>query len=290
MSAAGDTTEVHCNAGDLSTVHASAATPPPAPPPTRLADSAPTPSQTREREDAREGAERSGELLGTGEHRGLGRLDFDKSGGLLPAIVQDANTGAVLMLGYMNREALEETLSRRRVVFFSRSKGRLWEKGEASGNALAVAKVRADCDGDTLLILARPQGPTCHRGTATCFGDDRFTAVDSLSIFRDLEHVIAQRMLLRPQGSYTTSLFESGIKRIAQKVGEEGLEVALAAVGGSEREVIAEYADLVFHLLVLLRARGLELDEVVRELRARHVKERKEPAQFPISKDPDGHF
>ena len=201
----------------------------------------------------------------------LDTLDFAKGGGLLPAIVQHADTGAVLMLGYMNRSALEASLTRRRVVFFSRSKDRLWEKGESSGNTLTLSQVRADCDRDTLLVLARPHGPTCHLGQLTCFGSDLFAETESLRIVRDLEHVIAQRMLLRPQGSYTTSLFESGIKRIAQKVGEEGLEVALAAVGGGEREVIREFADLIFHLLVLLKARGLSLEHVVRELRARHV-------------------
>lgn len=201
----------------------------------------------------------------------LDRLDFAKSDGLLPAIVQHADRGSVLMLGYMSREALEASLTRRRVVFFSRSKDRLWEKGESSGNTLALIEVRADCDRDALLVLARPQGPTCHLGTPTCFGDDPSSEPESLSILSDLERVIAQRMLLRPEGSYTASLFDSGIKRIAQKVGEEGLEVALAAVGGREREVIDEFADLIFHLLVLLRARGLSLADVVRELRARHV-------------------
>lgn len=198
-------------------------------------------------------------------------LDFAKNDGLLPAIVQHADRGSVLMLGYMNREALEASLTRRRVVFFSRSKDRLWEKGESSGNTLTLVEVRADCDRDALLVLARSDGPTCHQGTLSCFGDDLFNEPEPLSILSDLERVIAQRMLFRPEGSYTTSLFESGIKRIAQKVGEEGLEVALAAIGGREREVISEFADLIFHLLVLLRARGLSLDDVVRELRSRHV-------------------
>lgn len=198
-------------------------------------------------------------------------LDFAKGHGLLPAIVQDADTRAVLMLGYMNREALETTLASRRLVFFSRSRDRLWEKGEVSGNTLNLAEIRADCDGDALLVLARPIGPTCHNGSSSCFGDDPLTGRDALGILSDLEHVIAQRMQLRPKGSYTTSLFESGISRIAQKVGEEGLEVALAAVGGTQSELISELADLIYHMLVLLRARGLSLEQVVRELRARHV-------------------
>jgi phosphoribosyl-ATP pyrophosphohydrolase/phosphoribosyl-AMP cyclohydrolase len=198
-------------------------------------------------------------------------LDFSKGDGLLPAIVQHAATGSVLMLGYMNREALEASLTLRRAVFFSRSTGRLWEKGESSGHTLTLTQVRADCDRDTLLILARPHGPTCHMGTLTCFGNDLFSDPEPLSILSTLERVIAQRMLHRPEGSYTASLFNSGIRRIAQKVGEEGLEVALAAVGGRERELIDEFADLIFHLLVLLRARGLSLEHVVRELRSRHV-------------------
>jgi phosphoribosyl-ATP pyrophosphohydrolase/phosphoribosyl-AMP cyclohydrolase len=200
----------------------------------------------------------------------LARLDFSKGNGLLPTVVQDADTGRVLMLGYMSREALDATLARGRVVFFSRSKGRLWEKGETSGNYLSLVRIYADCDGDALLVLTRPHGPTCHRGTRSCFGEEPQQR-DSLGILHDLEHVIAERMLKRPPGSYTTSLFESGLRRIAQKVGEEGLEVALAASGGSDREVIAELGDLLYHLLVLLRARGLSLDQVMRELRGRHV-------------------
>lgn len=201
----------------------------------------------------------------------LSAVDFKKGDGLVPAIVQHSDTGTILMLGYMNREALEATLTRGRVVFFSRSKGRLWEKGESSGHTLFLTEVHADCDGDTLLVLARPHGPTCHLGARTCFGNELFRQPQSLKILSDLEAVIVQRMVQRPEGSYTTSLFEGGIRRIAQKVGEEGLEVALAAVGGGEREVIDEFADLIFHLLVLLKARGLTLEQVMQELRARHV-------------------
>lgn len=209
----------------------------------------------------------------------LGMLDFVKGNGVLPAVVQHAESGAVLMLGYMSREALEETLSRQRVVFFSRSKGRLWEKGETSGHTLKVTEIHVDCDRDSVLVLAHPQGPTCHQGTRSCFGDGVMREREALSILSDLEYVIGQRMLQRPQGSYTTSLFESGIRRIAQKVGEEGLEVALAAVSGPEREVIREFADLVYHLLVLLKARGLSLDHVLSELRTRHqVVQTNEPA------------
>jgi phosphoribosyl-AMP cyclohydrolase / phosphoribosyl-ATP pyrophosphohydrolase len=200
----------------------------------------------------------------------LDRLDFLKGGGLLPAIVQHADTGTVLMLGYMNRDAVDRTLTLRRAVFFSRSKQRLWEKGESSGNTLTVTEIRTDCDLDALLVLARPQGPTCHQGTLSCFGDAPAITIDpSLSILSDLEQVIAQRMLLRPEGSYTTSLFQSGIRRIAQKVGEEGLETALAAAGGSDYSVVEEMSDLIYHLLVMLCARGLSLERVLAELRAR---------------------
>jgi phosphoribosyl-ATP pyrophosphohydrolase/phosphoribosyl-AMP cyclohydrolase len=200
----------------------------------------------------------------------LERLDFAKGDGLIPAIIQHAGTSAVLMLGYMSREALQETLTRRRVVFFSRSKGRLWEKGETSGHFLELADIRADCDRDTLLITALPRGPVCHEGTATCFGDEPLTQSEKLSFLATLEGVIAQRLSEHPQGSYTARLVSEGPKRIAQKVGEEGLEVALAAVAEADQQVIAESADLLYHLLVLLKNRGLSLESVVAELRSRH--------------------
>lgn len=200
----------------------------------------------------------------------LERLDFAKGNGLLPAIVQHAGSGAVLMLGYMNREALRETLTRGHVVFFSRSKGRLWEKGETSGHFLELSEVRADCDQDTLLISAWPRGPACHVGTATCFGDEPLTQAERLSFLGTLETVIEQRFAQRPEGSYTARLLQEGPKRIAQKVGEEGLEVALAAVAETEEQLVGESADLLFHLLVLLRSRGIGLERVVAELRSRH--------------------
>jgi len=205
---------------------------------------------------------------------GLGdveRLDFAKGDGLLPAIVQHAVTGAVLMLGYMNREALRETLMRRRVVFFSRSKQRLWEKGETSGHSLELGQIRADCDRDTLLVTAWPRGPACHLGTATCFGDEALTAAGRLAFLAALEGIIAQRIAARPEGSYTTRLVAEGPKRLAQKVGEEGLEVALAAAAETDDKVIAEVADLLFHLLVLLKSRELPLERVVAELQSRHA-------------------
>ncbi|MGB6451418.1 MAG: bifunctional phosphoribosyl-AMP cyclohydrolase/phosphoribosyl-ATP diphosphatase HisIE [Steroidobacteraceae bacterium] len=201
----------------------------------------------------------------------ISKLDFAKGGGLLPAIVQHAGSGAVLMLGFMNHDALSATLERRRVVFFSRSRQRLWEKGETSGNALLLEDVRSDCDSDTLLITAWPQGPVCHTGARTCFGDETVTAAERLSFLAELERIVERRAAERPEGSYTARLLADGPRRLAQKVGEEGVEVALAAVAENDEKVVAESADLLFHLLVLLRGRGLSLADVVTELEARHA-------------------
>jgi phosphoribosyl-ATP pyrophosphohydrolase/phosphoribosyl-AMP cyclohydrolase len=203
----------------------------------------------------------------------LDALDFGKGRGLLPAVVQHAGSGAVLMLGYMNREALEATLAHGRVVFFSRSRQRLWEKGETSCHRLEVDKVLADCDGDALLVSAWPKGPTCHLGTATCFGDGTVTDTGQLTFLSELERVIGERISEQPEGSYTAKLVASGVKRMAQKVSEEGLEVALAAAAGNDDEVVAETADLFYHLLVLLKARGLSLSRVTTELQERHQKQ-----------------
>jgi phosphoribosyl-AMP cyclohydrolase / phosphoribosyl-ATP pyrophosphohydrolase len=197
-------------------------------------------------------------------------LDFTKGNGLLPGVVQDATTGAVLMLGYLNRAALEETLKRGRVVFYSRSRDRLWEKGETSGNTLNLVSVAADCDNDALLLRVHPVGPTCHRNTPSCFGDGQPPDADGLPFLAKLQQVIEQRIAESPEGSYTAKLYGQGIKRMAQKVGEEGVEVALAAQSAGNEELIAEAADLVFHLALLLRARDLSLDSVARELAARH--------------------
>ena len=202
-------------------------------------------------------------------------LAWDKQDGLLPAIVQDADTHRVLMLGYMSREALAKTLALGQVTFFSRSRQRLWTKGESSGHVLALVGLEVDCDNDTLLVQARPHGPTCHLGTASCFpsapGKDagRDGGDDGGDVLGDLDALIRQRALDLPPGSYTTRLFESGIKRIAQKVGEEGLETALAAVVEDDAALLGEASDLIYHLLVLLRARGLSLSDVERVLAAR---------------------
>ncbi len=198
-------------------------------------------------------------------------LDWNKGDGLLPAIVQDAGNGAVLMLGYMNREALAATLATGDVTFWSRSKGRLWTKGESSGHFLKLKEIAADCDGDTLLITAHALGPACHKGTPTCWGESPpQTSAQQLAFLGFLEELIAQRIATRPAGSYTAKLLDQGMRRIAQKVGEEGLELALAGVAQSDPEIIGEAADLFYHTLLLLKAKGLSLSQVVAELERRH--------------------
>jgi phosphoribosyl-AMP cyclohydrolase / phosphoribosyl-ATP pyrophosphohydrolase len=195
------------------------------------------------------------------------RLDWSKSGGLLPAIVQHWLTGEVLMLGYMNAEALAQTQAIGNATFYSRSKQRLWMKGESSGHVLEVKSIRVDCDADTLLVFAEPHGPTCHLGTTSCFGD---TAQPPLGFLAELDALVEKRKALLPEGSYTTRLFNSGTRRIAQKVGEEGVETALAGVAQGDEELLSEAADLIFHLTVLLRARGYGLADVTRVLVERH--------------------
>jgi phosphoribosyl-ATP pyrophosphohydrolase/phosphoribosyl-AMP cyclohydrolase len=192
-------------------------------------------------------------------------LDWTKGDGLLPVIVQDAGNLRVLMLGYMNREALDATLASRRVTFFSRSKQRLWTKGESSGHVLELVSVEADCDNDTLLVLAHPQGPTCHLQRPSCF------PLAPSAFLSDLDALVAQRDRNRPVDSYTTRLFDAGVRRIAQKVGEEGVETALAAVAQDKTALLGESADLLYHLTVLLRARGLSLADAVDVLRQRHA-------------------
>jgi phosphoribosyl-ATP pyrophosphohydrolase/phosphoribosyl-AMP cyclohydrolase len=201
----------------------------------------------------------------------LDELDWAKADGLVPAIVQDAAGGAVLMLGYMNREALAATRASGRVTFWSRSKGRLWTKGETSGNYLEVRSIAADCDGDTLLILARPSGPACHLGTRTCFGETPpRAAAETLTFLNTLQEVIAERIADPPPDSYTAKLLAQGPRRVAQKVGEEGVELALAAVAQGDAEIVGEAADLLYHVLLLLQSKRLSLEQVVAELEARH--------------------
>jgi phosphoribosyl-ATP pyrophosphohydrolase/phosphoribosyl-AMP cyclohydrolase len=200
------------------------------------------------------------------------KVDFAKGDGLVPAIVQDADTGAVLMMAYMNREALDATLARKRAVFYSRSKQRLWEKGETTGHTLDVVELALDCDADTLLVTARPRGPACHNGTLTCFGDESRSAATSIAFLARLESVVAQRASEKPDASYTARLLAKGLNKVAQKVGEEGVETALAGVNEPDDKLIGESADLLFHLLVLLRARNVPLAAVVAELEQRHQK------------------
>lgn len=203
------------------------------------------------------------------DSRDIETLEWQKMDSLLPVIVQDAFDGRVLMQAYMNREALEHTLENGRVTFWSRSRQQLWTKGETSGNTLKLVEAHADCDNDCLLIMAVPAGPTCHRNTDTCFDGDTNT-LPQLAFLAGLERLIARRDIDRPEGSYTTRLFEAGIKRMSQKVGEEGVETALAATSGDIEELVNESADLLYHLLVLLRASGLTLSDVTAVLQARH--------------------
>ena len=199
----------------------------------------------------------------------INKLAWEKMDKLIPAIVQDAFDGRVLMQGFMNRQAVEATLESGKVTFWSRTREQLWSKGETSGNSLDLVDIHADCDRDCLLVRARPHGPTCHLGTDTCF-DGQGKVTPELAFLAELERVIAQRDKKRPAGSYTTKLLESGVKRIAQKVGEEGIETALAATAGDNEELLNESADLIYHLLVLLRSRKLELGSMIDVLKKRH--------------------
>lgn len=196
-------------------------------------------------------------------------LAWEKMNFLLPAIVQDAFDGRVLMQGFMSRDALEATIKTGQVTFWSRSRQELWTKGETSGHSLNLKQVIADCDNDCLLVLATPSGPVCHLNTPTCF-DCEGAEQPALQFLAELESVIRQRDEDRPPGSYTTELLDAGVKRIAQKVGEEGVEIALAAAAGDDEEVLNESADLLYHLMVLLRSRGLNLNELMATLSSRH--------------------
>jgi phosphoribosyl-ATP pyrophosphohydrolase/phosphoribosyl-AMP cyclohydrolase len=197
-------------------------------------------------------------------------LAWSKGDGLLPAVVQHARTGRVLMVAYMNAEALARTLSSGRAVFYSRSRQQLWTKGETSGHYLDVVDVSTDCDSDTLLVQAVPLGPTCHKGTESCFADAAANGVDSLSFLPLLEATIASRITDKPENSYTARLLAEGPARIAQKIGEEGVETALAAVTRDDAGLLSECADLLYHVMVMLQSRNLSLGDVVKELESRH--------------------
>ena len=196
----------------------------------------------------------------------LGDIDFDKCGGLVPVVVQDCATLQVLMLAYMNEDALAETQRSGEAVFYSRSRAALWRKGETSGARLRVVAIEADCDRDTLLLAVEPAGPACHRGTTSCFSE---TCAPGVGRFGALERTIAARRDAPEDAGYTAALFATGPKRIAQKVGEEAVEAALAGAAGDDKELCAESADLIYHLIVLLAARGLKLGDVAEELAAR---------------------
>jgi phosphoribosyl-ATP pyrophosphohydrolase/phosphoribosyl-AMP cyclohydrolase len=195
-------------------------------------------------------------------------LDFSKLNGLVPAIIQDAVSGKVLMLGFMNEEALAKTIETKQVTFFSRTKNRLWTKGEESGNFLNVVSIKEDCDKDTLLIQANPVGPVCHEGWDTCFNQENKS--DGFAFLKYLQDFIDQRYKEMPEGSYTTSLFKKGINRMAQKVGEEAVETVIEATNGTEEGFLYEASDLVYHLIVLLTSKGYRLDDLGLELKKRH--------------------
>jgi phosphoribosyl-ATP pyrophosphohydrolase/phosphoribosyl-AMP cyclohydrolase len=194
-------------------------------------------------------------------------IDFEKSGGLVPAIIQHADTGEVLMLGYMNADAVKATNKSKKVTFWSRSKERLWTKGESSGNTLNLVSMALDCDRDTLLVQARPMGPTCHKGTKSCFGE---TPGPDLAFFGQLQRIVDERAKDGPKDSYTAKMLARGVLKCAQKVGEEAVETAIAAAAEDDEALLGEAADLMYHLTVTLKARGLRLSQVADVLKDRH--------------------
>ena len=195
-------------------------------------------------------------------------IDFEKSGGLVPAIIQDADTKTVLMLGYMNKEAYEKTVATGLVTFYSRSRKCLWTKGETSNNFLHLVDIKVDCDNDTLLVKVHPDGPTCHKGTDTCWGEENENS--PLLFLAELSDFIEKRHQEMPEGSYTTSLFRDGLNRMAQKVGEEALELVIEATNGTNDRLIYEGSDMLYHLIVLLTHKGLRIEDMAAELRERH--------------------
>lgn len=195
-------------------------------------------------------------------------IDFEKMGGLVPAIIQDAVTRQVLMLGFMNEEAYQKTVETKKVTFWSRTRNCLWTKGETSGNFLHLVDIKIDCDNDTLLVKATPDGPTCHTGTDTCWGETNET--NPVLFLTELQSFIDQRKQQMPEGSYTTKLFKDGVNKIAQKVGEEALETVIEATNGTDDHLVYEASDLLYHLIVLLTEKGLRIEDVANELHKRH--------------------
>lgn len=195
-------------------------------------------------------------------------INFDKMDGLVPAIIQDAVTKNVLMLGFMNQEAYDKTVETGKVTFWSRSRNCLWTKGETSGNFLHLVSIQNDCDNDTLLVRVNPEGPTCHKGTDTCWGD--VNDVNPILFLTELQDFINKRHEEMPEGSYTTSLFKKGVNKMAQKVGEEAVETIIEATNGTNDKLIYEASDLIYHLVVLLTSKGLRIEDVVKELQMRH--------------------
>lgn len=198
------------------------------------------------------------------------KIDFEKSGGLVPAIIQDAKTKNVLMLGYMNQEAYDKTIATKKVTFWSRSRNCLWTKGETSGNFLHLVDIKVDCDNDTLLVKANPDGPTCHTGTDTCWGEENRSENNPLKFLTELQDFIDKRHDEMPEGSYTTKLFKDGINKIAQKVGEEALETVIEATNGNADHLVYEASDLLYHLIVLLTSKQLRIEDIADELHKRH--------------------
>ena len=198
----------------------------------------------------------------------LMEIDFEKQGGLVPAIIQDSITNNVLMLGYMNQEAYEQTIKTGKVTFWSRSRQCLWTKGETSGNFLNLVSIKSDCDNDTLLVRVNPVGPACHLGTDTCWGENN--EANPLLFLTELQDFINKRHEEMPEGSYTTSLFKKGVNKMAQKVGEEAIETVIEATNGTDDKLIYESSDLLYHLIVLLTSKGLRIEDVVKELQMRH--------------------
>jgi phosphoribosyl-ATP pyrophosphohydrolase/phosphoribosyl-AMP cyclohydrolase len=195
-------------------------------------------------------------------------IDFSKMNGLVPAIIQDIDTKNVLMLGFMNKEAFDKTLETKKVTFYSRTRKCLWTKGEESGHYLHMVEIKEDCDNDTLLVKVHPEGPTCHKGTDTCWGEAN--SYNPLLFLSELQDFIEKRHEEMPEGSYTTSLFKDGLNRMAQKVGEEALETVIEAVNGTNDRLLYEASDMFYHLIVLLTAKGLRIEDIAKELVVRH--------------------